>query len=385
MKKQNYFFIIIATLIFPFWMACSGGGSDSEEPNNTIEEAKPIEFDQALDFTIQPVGDLDWYVVEAKEKGYLKLMASNVPEDLVLEFKVAQFKEWEGEKEKYITDNWINIPGAVMLLDTGHYYIVVKEEFDDAESDQKANLKVSFTPQFDDGEPNQEPETATEAKFGESFKIAIYPMGDVDWYKFKSNKEGFVRMMTKEVPAADFVPQFSVYTYDEWADPKVKQIRDWQNFPNSFYVPDSGTYYVQFIEEYNDMGADKLFEIRSEFLVQNDTLEPNDEFAQAAVVNRGDTLQMAIFPKGDVDYYKIKVVEGDTIRISAKDYDESAILPQARIMAIDPNDPNNLIEKSDYKNLPADFAIAPNEEFFIIFKDEYDDGEAYEKFSVLIE
>jgi hypothetical protein len=378
-KNQMLFMLSVAALFV--WTACSDGGSGSEEPNNTIEEAKEMELDKVQTFKIQPEGDHDWFKVNVPEEGYLKVAASDVPSDLDLVFRVALQQEWEGTSKRFLSE-YRSVPGAVMLLEGNEYYVLVHQNYDEGTSDQEIKLKITHLPQFDKTEYNDTPEEAAEAKLGETFPIAIFPLGDVEFYKFTVEEEGYIRLMAKDVPEA-ITPVYRVSLYDEWSDPKLKELTDWTEFPGAFYVEEPGDYYVKITDDYDDAASEKLFDIRSEFLAQNDTLEPNEKHISAYTASRGDTLRMAIFPVGDADMYKVASEEGTTLKVSAKDVKDITLV--ARLFIIDPEDSNKLKSVSDWEEVPYEFEVEPNMDYYIKFADDYDDAAFYDLFEVRIE
>lgn len=381
MNYKNRVSVVLLIVVLLSWTACSDEGSDSEEPNNTIEEAKEMDLDKEQIFTIQPKGDQDWFKAEIPEEGYLKVAANNVPKGFDLVFRVALHQEWEGKTEKFISKHR-SVPGAVMLTEGGEYYVLLTKSYNDAESEQEMQLKIIHLPQFDKTEPNNRPKEAAEAKLGEEFKMAVFPKGDKDFYKFTAEEEGYIRLMSKNVPD-NIKPVCKTYLYDEWSDPKLKEITGWLEFPCAFYVPEAGEYYVEITDDYNDASSEDLFDIRSEFLVQNDTLESNDKFEKAAEFSFGDTLQMAIFPKGDGDFYKFVSGDKTALKLSAKDVE--GINLRVRMYAINPDDAGKLKSVSSWEALPHEFELEPEKQYYLKFEDDYNDAASYKLFKVLAE
>jgi hypothetical protein len=381
MNYKNQMLLVLLMAALFSWTACSEGGSDSEEPNNTIEEAKEMDLDKAQIFTIQPKGDHDWFKVKVPEEGYLKVAASNVPDNLDLVFRIALHQEWEGKTAKFISKHR-SVPGAVMLNEGGEYYVLVHQNYDDNTSEQEMQLKITHLPQFDKTEPNNSPENVAEAKLGESFPIAIFPLEDVDFYKFTTEEEGYIRLMTKDVPTA-ITPVFQVSLYDEWSEPKLKELKGWTEFPGAFYAKEPGDYYIKITDDYNDASSEQMFDIRSEFLAQNDTLEPNEKLVDASEAKRGDTLRMAIFPMGDTDLYKISSGDGTAFKISAKNVKGIKLVAQLHVR--NPDDNNKLKSVGSWEEIPHEFDVEPDKEYFIKFADDYNDAASYELFEVRIE
>ena len=171
--------------------------------------------------------------------------------------------------------------------------------------------------------------------------------------------------------------------FDEWADPKVKTIRDWRKMPDACFVPKAGEYYILLHDDYSDKNSEKPFDLKIDFLDEMDQSEPNDDFKEAKTINRGDTLNLAIFPTGDNDYYKIKISKGDKIKFMAKGF--SNITPEIKLFVLDEKDINKLKGFSDWKKLPAEFDVESGQEYFVLVHDDYGDASSPKAFEIRVE
>src|SRR6056297_3017259 len=291
--KKVALFTLIGLLASVILTGCGGGksGGGDKEPNNSIGEANSVSFGETFPITINPKGDVDWFKVELPEQGYLKIQAGEVPEDLGLEVAFSRYEEWEGEKEKRLR-GWNRLPDAVSIQKKGTYYFAIKDDYDDAFSKEAVDIKATFLKEFDSNEPNDSPDKAAEIKIGSVVKPAIFPVGDQDWFKVSASEQGYLRIQTKNVPEG-IAPEVFYATYDEWADSKVKKIRNWSHLPDACFVPDSGDYLIRLHDDYDDGSAETTFGFKVDFLEEMDKGEPNDEFKNAKPVSRGDTLTVA--------------------------------------------------------------------------------------------
>jgi hypothetical protein len=374
--------LVLALVVLSWLSGCGGkGGGSDKEPNNSIEEAGEITLDESFPIKINPKGDVDWFKVELPEQGYLNVQAGECPEELNLEVAFALYKEWEGEKEERIR-GWKRLPDAVSIPKGGTYYFAVKDDHDDASSQKAIQIKASFLKEFDPFEPNDKPEEAKLVEVGSVVKPVVYPKGDVDWLKVKIGGQGYLVLKTNNVPEG-INPEASCFIFDEWADPKVKEIRGWKKFPNACVIPDSGEYCIKLHDDYDDAASETPYDLKIEFLEEMDKNEPNDEFSNAKTIKRGDTLTLAIFPERDRDYYKIKTTEAKNLKFMAKGFSE--IIPEIKLMVINENNPNQLKEASKWKRLPADFEVEGNKEYFILIHDDYDDVGSPVAFQLMVE
>lgn len=369
------------SMLLAILISCGGGaGGSDKEPNSTIEEAVPINLGEAFSISIDPQGDYDYFMVDVKEQGYLKVQASEVPDGITPEVTFALYEEWEGQKEKHLR-NWNRLPDALHIIEPGTYYIVLHDDYDDQSVSENFQIKADFLPEFDDGEPNNTVENATENAFTE-IKLAIYPHYDVDWYKVVAPGQGYITVMSNNVPEG-INPEVYYAVYDEWADPKVQELRHWRNLPDACFVADSGDYYLLFHDDYDDAGSESLMDMKIQFLEEMDKYEPNNSQEFAKTVTKGDTLSIAIYPTGDYDYFKIRLGQNEKIKLMAIGYEN--FTPEVILQIINPSDPNEMMNISGWQQLPAEFEISAANEYYLLFHDDYDDAGSPKPFLVRIE
>lgn len=379
MKKNLTWLTFVSIISCIFFTACKGGGADNE-PNNTIDEASEIVLDEPFEIKIDPKGDVDWFKVNIAEQGYLIVQASNVPENLNLEARFALFEEWEGKKDKEIKD-WTTLPAVLHVPEAGTYYFAIIDDYNDESSSDPISIKVEFVKEFDSFELNDSPETAKELKFGDVEKIYIYPKGDNDWFKVHVDKKGYIKTMIKNSQEG-VTPEIRFVKVDDWSGNKEKELRGWGTFPNACYVADTGMVFLQIHDDYDDASSQGEFELKVDFIDNMDVNEPNDIYDSAKQVNRADTLNLAIFPSGDKDFYKIKVDKGTKLSFMTKDHDE-AIVPEVRLYTLDTIN-NKLAEYSEWKTLPAEIDVKAGNLYYFQIHDDYDDKGSEKLFQILI-
>ncbi|MDP8267469.1 MAG: hypothetical protein P9L97_01955 [Candidatus Tenebribacter davisii] len=382
MLKQNKSFLFLLIFIFVFTIFTSGCGSSAsgeKEPNNSIDKANEITIGNPFSLKINPVKDIDWFKVNLTQQGYLKVQASQIPESLKLEVGYALFQEWEGSKVKWLK-KWRKLPDALFIPKAGTYYFAIKDDYDDKESKESIQIKADFIPEFDAGEPNNNPELATAIEFGTTVKPAIFPTGDVDWYKVNVTEQGYILVKSKDV-IGDITPEIYFAKYDEWANPKIQRIRNWHKFPDACTVTEPGEYYIYLHDDYDDRSSEMSFSFLVDFLNEVDVNEPNNDFKTAKSISRGDTLKLAVFPQGDLDYYKLKIEAGDKVKFMAKEF--TGITPEIRLYTLNEND--NLDAASGWNTLPAEITVIPGTEYYLLVHDNYDDNSSKEIFEFRIQ
>ncbi len=188
--------------------------------------------------------------------------------------------------------------------------------------------------------------------------------------------------MTKDVPDG-IVPEVKYLVFDEWSDPKTKDIREWHTLPDACFIPKAGEYYIVLIDNYNDACSETPFKMKFEFVEETDKGEPNDNFTDAKAVQRGDTVKLMIFPKGDNDYYKINIKEGNKLKFSVKDF--AGIKPMLKLFVIDSTETNKLKDYSDWSEFPKEFDVEAGIEYYILISDDYNDASSEKLFEIKIE
>ncbi len=118
---------------------------DPFEPNNTIGRATPLAFGSAIQATILPQNDADWYAVTAPEAGVLNISVTDAPANLDINFRVLnRHAEW--------TDGWFaplavggDTVAEVKVADAGVYLIEVRDGNNDARALDPYTFQVDFT------------------------------------------------------------------------------------------------------------------------------------------------------------------------------------------------------------------------------------------------
>jgi len=381
MKRYNLIPLLLL-LIGMFTLFSCGDGVDVGEPNDKIEEANAVKLDEPFQMKIDEKGDRDWYSVELPGQGYLKIMAKDVPEALEPEGAITIFEEWQSNENEFMK-SWTEIPFATAINEKGTYHIAIIDNYNDAMSEDKFEVKFSFVEEFDDFEPNNSPKKAEKVNFDEEYKSAIYPVGDTDWFKFKTDEPGYVTVKAKNVPD-ELELETRYANYDEYEGDKIDVFRNYGELPHSAAVSEPGEYYFHILDNYNDAKSDKLFDWKIEFTPEMDEAEPNNNFEDAKTVDVPDTLDIAIFPKGDIDIYKLNIQKSGTLSLKAKGYEE--ITPEVHLAMKDTTGKNKLQKIGNWEEIPAELNIPDTKnEYYIKFIDNYNDNESPKPFKVRVE
>jgi hypothetical protein len=375
--------LLSALFIFTgLFLLFSCGGGNVGEPNNSIEEANQVNLDKPFNMKIDEKGDIDWYSIELPSQGYLKVLAKNIPEEIEPEGAVAVYKEWQGDKGEFMK-SWTKIPFAVAIPEKGPYHIAIIDNYNDKMSKDAFEVKFSFLDEFDNYERNNEPKDAKEVAFDKEYKSAIFPRGDNDWFKIKTEEQGYLTVKARNIPE-ELELETRYVKYDEYNPDEIEVIRNYGKLPYSTAVPEPGEYFFHILDNYNDKESEHLFNWKVEFTPEMDMSEPNDDIKNAKILKEMDTLKLAIFPKGDVDIYKVKTTKTGVLSLKAKDYER--IEPEARLFTRDTTGKDKLVEVGNWEKLPTELKIPDTKnEYYVKFIDNYNDAESPKVFTVKAE
>jgi len=383
--KINQVFSLALMLFGVLYLSSCGNKNGikdmDKEPNNKIEEAVLLTLD-TVPFTlkIQEKGDVDWFKVEIPTQGYYIIKASNIPEGVNPEVKFALYQEWDANKIKNISD-WYSFPAIMHIAKAGTYYFRIIDDYNDAFSKEPITFKTQFVEEFDKNEMNDDIKSAVTINLNQTLEFFIYPNNDADYFKIVApGKKGYIKTMVKE-DNDNVNPEIKFLKYNEWSNNKISELTSWLSFPAAILIPDEGDIYIVIQDDYSDASSTKPFTLKIEYLAQMDTMEANNTFKDAKTVSRGDTLNLAIFPKGDEDWFTITINDGDTLEFLSKDWDKS-INPEIKFYTL--NDQNKLDDYSNWENFPHTFNITVGIKYYFCIKDDYSDAASEKVFKVVI-
>jgi len=343
---------------------------DSLEPNDGAKSAARVEPGSVIAPAIYPLGDSDWFKVKAPDTGYLMVKASGVPGDLKPEVRFVTLDDF-GEASTELR-HWHKIPDACRVA-RGDTCIQLIDDFNDRYSEKPFKLKIEYLEEFDPGEPNNSMKEATPMESGATRKAAIFPLGDSDWFRIACPGQGYVEM--KAAGAKDGVqPEVRFCLLEE--DGEEKELRHWHRVPFGCAVGE-GDVYVQMIDDFNDRFSQGLFDLRAEFIPEFDPGEPNNNIADAKPLEADAPATMAIFPVGDVDYFKIEVAKAGKFKVST---------PRVAGLAIE----GSLRDKDGkqiggWSRLPHEYAVEAPGTYYLAVIDDFNDLCSRETFDIKIE
>ncbi len=319
MKKGKLLYILFAFVL----IACGSGkdkASDTNkslEPNDKIEEANELKLGGEIKMSIDKIEDVDWYKVEIEEQGYIQVLTNGVPENLDISVRFAKYDEWGEDKEVFLT-SYSETPVTLQVLEPGTYYVLVVDRWAENFSEEEFSLKIDFVKEFDGFEPNNGPLLAKDVEFGQEYKSAIFPLGDQDWFKVNVQEQGYIEVKAKDMDEGfELSAEFSQFNeYDE--DP-INVLKRKETIPSVLAVVNLGEYYILLAERWDDNASQTLFNWVVNFIPEMDVNEPNDDKENAKEMTGNDTINLAIFPVGDIDMFKFSPQKKASLNVKGKD------------------------------------------------------------------
>jgi hypothetical protein len=155
---------------------------DANEPNDTSVSATNLPFGAPTQITILPRGDRDYFVLDAPHRGRLSVSTTGVPGiDIAMQLLDHDLK---------VVRDWAAAPAAgapfafdVDLPQTGKYWLLVGDSYDDARSVKPVTLTATLTAAEDAMEPNDRPRDGKPLLLSAPIKASILPRGDHDFYR----------------------------------------------------------------------------------------------------------------------------------------------------------------------------------------------------------
>jgi hypothetical protein len=366
--------LILLTVFFCLGVSCDSESekeaNESVEPNNKIEEANAIKPGAEFSMQIHPTEDVDWYMMEAPGKGYIKAMSNAVPEELNVQVRFANYDEWGEKKEKFLTP-YLELPGAFAVHEADTFYAMVADRWNEHASEDSFKVKFEFLEEFDAYEPNNDRETAYETQTGKTHKSAVFPKAEEDWFKISTDTSGYIRITAKDVPEALDLA-VCVATYDEFDPENSKTVEGKQKLPHSVALTEPGEYYLGICDRWNENASEELFTWKAEFIPEMDEFEPNDDYTKAKRIDVNDTIQLAIFPSGDKDIFIIHPKQSGVLSVMASKREGLEV--SAGVYSMDEAE-NELNELRGIDALPVTFDVEEaDKDYYIKIQDRWNEN-----------
>lgn len=337
---------------------------DPNEPNQDAESARTIHLNQQVSGLIWPVGDRDFYRLEVKQAGILRL--SDMHTSLQRHVKIysnlgKQLAEQGGYGNRPLSLEYAVTPGV--------YLIEMQEWGNNNASLEPYRLAVEIMP--DDGvvDPVQVPGEMRAARSLPShiwFASTLLPVGDRDLFSVNIPGAGVLRIESKG-PMQRHLRVF---------DAKGKQLQEVGGYANrpvelSWHADGPGTVFVS-IEEWGNNSYSALpysMRVWFERADEIDFQQRNENFDQATPLVPGDTVYGSFLPLGDQDFYAVDIDFPGMLEVSATSAQQThlRIFDSQRKM---------IAEKGAYGNRTAELRSEVNKGIYYIALNEWGNNAA---------
>ena len=277
------------------------------EPNDSFGTATAAPIDTAMQASILPKGDVDWFAVTADDQGELSIKVAEAPDNLDLTVRL-----WNASGD--VLSGWVSalamggpLDASFDLPRAGRYLLELRDGRNDARSAVPFELALNLRPTGERGEPNNTTKQATLLRFGDQIAATILPKGDVDWYEVVTPAQG---QLTVSLTGS---PDNLDLSFRVW-DANREVLSGWYaplatggDNINIFDVREPGQYLIEVRDGRNDERSAQPFQVSADFVPTADAQEPNDTFAQASALTLGEPARANILPKGDADFYNVNI------------------------------------------------------------------------------
>ena len=285
---------------------------DPNEPNQDAESARTINLNQQVSGLIWPVGDRDFYRLEVKQAGILRL--SDMHTSLQRHVKIYSSLG----KQLAAQGGYAGKPLALEHAVTPGVYLVEMQEWGNNDASlEPYRLSVEMMP--DDGvvDPVQVPGEMRAARSLPShiwFASTLLPVGDRDLFSVNIPGAGVLRMQSKG-PMQRHLKVF---------DAKGKLLQEVGGYENksvelNWHANGPGTVFVS-IEEWGNNSYSALpytMRVWFERADEIDYQQRNENFDQATPLVPGDTVYGSYLPIGDQDFYAVDIDFPGMLEVSA--------------------------------------------------------------------
>jgi|GEM_PF-2845415 len=291
-------------------------GQNESEPNNSFGEANMLTLDD-LSVTVQgainPEGDADYYAVEVPRGGVFVANVTNVPSTIDMRlnlYDAAQLQVTDiGGDSDTAGSNGEPVNLTKLVCEAGTYYFRLKDGSDNDSDPGLYNFTIEFDT-LDVYECNNDFPTATPIQIGDTIDAKIRSTGDVDFYSVEVPTAGVFVANVTNVPS-DIDMRLSMYDagQNEIDDLGGDSDVSGTNGEPVYLVKsvcEPGIYYFELRDGATQESSPDCYNFVVEFETC-DIYECNNEFATAAPVQIGDTINAKIRSAGDIDFYSVEV------------------------------------------------------------------------------
>ncbi|MBI2608225.1 MAG: hypothetical protein HYW47_01330 [Deltaproteobacteria bacterium] len=311
---------------------------DNFEPNDTIEQSKPITFETPHIFSLKEQTDQDWFSFVIPALGsdlWGRHLPGQAPAGIqdqpksYTTFNIGGFSNTsryfsvevfdQNKKPIPIFEKKQNLP-FTLLLESGKYYLKVTHAIGQLYTQKLTHLFLSVTPNIDSLEPNDKKEEARPAKFNQYQSLHLFHAGDLDYFHFEIPEQGYFRVFVDKKYALqtryEIISQKTNLSSLHTAEGNSRDLKSEATFKN---VPISGYEWIRiepgkyFIKFYRSEDGYRLwyrkYPFYLKFLPEIDSGVPHTDKQSARVLQLGKVGFFYIPIMSDQNYFKVEIPE----------------------------------------------------------------------------
>lgn len=287
---------------------------DPFEPNDTIEQAKPLSTDTTIQASFSSASDQDWFMLRSDYDGTVTFRMTWDAQASVLLRHMMGNDSYRDYTLKKSGDT------VQIKVKKGRNYIMLQAAKGSQTPSFPYQLSTSFQIYADPFEDNDRQYKAFVLP-GRSQQITgtFHQVKDQDWFKLHLSKSGQLRV-TVSVDTLRIDPVLLFQRKNEKAT-IIDKKGDGGSETTGYMQVLPGEYYIRVsnIKDYSQPVVGE-YTLTIDFTEQVvDPYEPNDKVFQATSVAFGSLYQGVVDSATDIDWFKVVVSKDDTIQFDVKD------------------------------------------------------------------
>ncbi|MEA3447009.1 MAG: hypothetical protein U9Q98_00960 [Bacteroidota bacterium] len=228
-------------------------------------------------------------------------------------------------------------------------------------------------------EPNDKIDEANSIAPGTEFQMKIHPKEDKDWYKVEIPGQGYLKLVSKNVPD-ELNAQVRFATYEEWGEEKENFLTNFLKMPAAVAFEGKDTCYALVVDRWDENASETPFTLKFEFIEEFDEHEPNNEVEAAKDIELGKAYKSAIFPKGEKDWFKFTTSEQGYLHVACKDKPEGMEVAVA-VATYDEFSEEKIEYLKNLDAMPQSVVLTDPGKYYIVVSDRWDENASEKLFT----
>jgi len=269
--------------------------------NESIASAQIIDPGAIVKFSIEKLGDQDWFKIHLPFPGQLIFETGN--DNPIQTYMVLMNNNGDTLQANGTYQNQVNRITA--QLQRGDYLLQITEWNSDSFSTEEMTLRTAYVPVTDPLYPNSSLQEARWVRANEEFRGYQHPVSDVEYYRFEITRPSAAKITNFPAPYQRYVRLMNergdtINAAGAYEDQPITVIHDLQ----------PGTFFIEVSEWNRDSCSLQPNSTRLE-VIEDDGFDDNPSERTVATQSRplavNSLVANTIFPTRDVDYYSVAI------------------------------------------------------------------------------